>query len=171
MKPFELASARNNCIKWWQQMRVLLLCQANCGEVHYNSNLNQQQETNPKSQNFMGMRRRMLTSDSQQLLKLGKPIITKWTEGKPQSGRMLLFSYFFIFFLTGTRMELSLINKLLVSPCDIETNWRCRCSLSREGGGSPMLFVVMSHASRHLNRQVLSFWPQVRTFPMWCTTV
>lgn len=55
----------------------------------------------------------MLTFDSQQLFKFGKSIITKGTKGKPQSGPMLMFSYI------GT---LSIINKLLVSLSDFETN-------------------------------------------------
>lgn len=127
--------------------------------------MNQQQERNPKSPNFMGMRGRMLTSDSQQepadhnKMSWGKTAV--WMHARVQL-------FFFIFSSDGT-----LINKLLLRPCDFDTKWRCHCSLSkhRVGGGSFILFVFMSHASTDLNRQVWSYWQWVRTLPIWCTTV
>lgn len=58
-------------------------------------NPNQPRRMTRKRKLFMGVKKWMLTSDSQQFLMLGKPSITKWAEGWPRSGLTLIFSYFF----------------------------------------------------------------------------
>lgn len=147
-----------NCIKRWQQMQVLLDFRANWVEFDYFCNLNQQQETNPKSQNF---------GDGCWHLIASSYWLNKLRENRSVDGcSCSAFSYFLNWYSDGT---LCLINKLLVSPS--ETNWRCRRSLSESWVGCGSLFVFMMHASRYLNRHVLSLWQRVRTLPMWCTTV
>lgn len=54
-------------------------------------------ENYPNIQGFKGIRRQLLTSDSEEFVTLGKPGIRKWSEARPQSKlMMMIISRFFI---------------------------------------------------------------------------
>lgn len=73
----------------------------NWGEVDYYCNLNQQQVTNTKSQNFVSTRRQMLTSDRHDQSEIN------WEQtALGVSDGVLMFGFFKNIFLIDDRMEL-----------------------------------------------------------------
>lgn len=89
-----------NCcpvIHWHAENVTLSFYKAHCSIMSGIGNVIQTNDENkPKTQGFMG------TCDSPQLM-VGKPDRRKWSESKPQSGLMLIFSFFLRVLSTGMK--------------------------------------------------------------------